>query len=283
MRWLKVTVALAAAIVVGCGSGIACGSAGRVVYVTALYDVACALALSVALVAVLHLLRWPRHFAVLPLAVVAVLCAQASRHVVDAWALHSEQVRWLTENPDATFEGTTVSGAADARSLVDLGLQADTGQTGLRGAWLAQAKAGWVVWRSGALQRVVPMPLWLQGLLWAVSTAWLTLVVWRALRHLQAEPRCAICGRFARRTEAGRLDAAAAADVATAWGRGERPPLPIAEGPAVAVVYTDSCPVGHSTVAGLSMVSVRRRGWSARIPGPWATLPARDELPSKPD
>ncbi len=256
--------------------GGACGWAGRALLLIGLYDVATVLLLGAVLVALLHLLRWPAKSAVLPVAVVAVAAAMASRHITDAWAMYREQVRLLVEAPDFALEGMAVAGVGDASLLVDSGLQAETGYGGWAGAWLVQAKAGLVIWRSGQLQRVVPLPLWAQALVWAIETAWVTLLVWRALRHLQSEPRCAICGRLARRAVLGRLDAQGAAAVATAWQRGERPDLPAALGPCVAVVYADTCPADHTASAGLSMVSVRRRSWSGRVPGPWASLAAVD-------
>lgn len=257
---LRSLIALLGTVLLAVLVGIVTGFAGRVVSVLGLYDVVAALALSVAAVAIHHLAGTrPRagRFVVAALASVAWLVAH---RVTDAWAFRQEQGQAVIEQTDLLAADYIVSGAETPLQLVDAGLAADTGTSGLGGALLVQVKAGVVVHRALGVARVLPAPRWLYGLVAACEAAFVTVLIARALAQLQLEPVCATCGRFLRRQALGPLDATEVARLAQAWTRGDRsPPVPDPQRAAVAMAFQDTCPAGHSRLPGYAALSVRSR------------------------
>jgi hypothetical protein len=261
--------------------GIVTGFAGRIVHVIGLYEVFAALTISVVAVAMHHALQHrpgPGRFVV---AILTTLGWMAAHQWTDAWAFRQEQGQIVAQQTDLLAEDFVVSGADTPLQLVDLGLQADTGIGGVRGALLAQMRAGLVVQRAFGAARVLPLPRWGFALALACQVAFVALVLARALANLAQEPVCATCGRFLRRQKLGSVGCHEVARLAQAWSEGERamPQLTgaghnvTATGPGAATIYADTCPSGHSLQPGFAAVRVRGRQLATSAPGPLAALP----------
>lgn len=262
------------AVVLAAGTGAVLALASRQLDLFGLYDVAAALSLGSGLVAACHLAQRRPGRVGLALAAVAAVIEVATFQAVGADAFAREQARWISSHPELEVQDLAVAGVDSAAELVDAGLRIETGHDGLAGAWLAQWKAGIVVHRGGGTLRVLPAPHWLRALVLGAELSLMILLIWRALRHLDGEPQCPRCRRFMSRREVARVDLAQATHLAQAWQDGQRPPVHSTAGAHVAVVMEDRCPLGHTAVPGLALVGVRRRSWSTRAPGAWASSPA---------
>ncbi|MBI5607482.1 MAG: hypothetical protein HY902_01225 [Deltaproteobacteria bacterium] len=274
LRWLA---AAAASTTVALGAGIALGLASSHLDLIGLYDVAAALALGTATVAWLHLLQLAPGRASLAVALLVTLVEVTAFEWTAAQSFAREQAEWLAASPELEVQDLAVAGVDTAQELVEAGLKADTGHGGVLGAWLARGKAGIVIQRGGGSLRVVPAPLPVRAAWLGARIAAILLVVWRSLRHLAQQPRCSRCGRYQLRRERLRLTGAQAAELANAWQRGERPEPAGAEQGAVAALWQDECPVGHSQLPGLAIIGLRQHGWARRTPGPWAQVPAQTD------
>lgn len=256
------------------GGGIACGLAGRVVYLLGLYDIAAGLGLGAAAVALCHLAQRPLGAWAGPVAMLAAGLWMAAAQTTDAWAFRQEQAQWLQGQPLLLAQDLAVAGVDDALALVDAGLRAETGADGLTGSWLAQGKAGVILQRAIGSQRVLPAPLPVRAAVMGGEIAFVALVVWRALQQLAREPVCPVCRRFLRRRPLGRVGQAQVDALRQAWALGDRA-LPTGDAAiAVALVYEDTCTFAHLMQPGLALVGLRGHRWGAQPPGPLAMLPA---------
>ncbi len=256
------------------GAGVAFGMASRHFDLIGMYDVAAAVVLGTASVAWLHVLQLVPGRASVLLALLVATVELATFEVTAAQSFAREQAEWITANPEVEVQDLAVAGVDTAQELVEAGFKADTGHDGLLGAWLARGKAGLIVQRGGGSFRVLPAPLPARAAWLGARLAAVLLVVWRSLRHLARQPRCARCGRYQLRREVLRLNGGQAAELANAWQRGERPLAVAAQKAAVAALWHDSCPVGHSRVDGLAIVGLRQHTFARRAPGPWAEVAA---------
>jgi hypothetical protein len=248
------------------------------VQVVGLYEVAAALLLSVWTVSAHHLWRvvpGGGRFALAGLAAVAWL----SCHLwVDAWAFRREQADAVVQEAALLARDFVVAGAGTPIELVDAGLRAETGQDGVRGALLVQAKSGLEIQRALGVTRVWPLPRWAWALARALQAAFVAWVIARSLHHLGTEPRCGLCGSYLRRQALGRVAEAHVDLLRAAWLAGQREtPIPVANGGIWAL--RDTCPRGHTTLPGFTLVRPRQRRWSMRAPGPLAQLKAEPAAP----
>jgi hypothetical protein len=270
---VRSVLALVATLMVAALIGVVTGFAGRVLAVLGLYDVVAALALSVAAVTIHHLFGVRPQAGRFLVAALASVTWLAAHRVTDAWAFRQEQGQAVIEQTDLLAADYLVSGAETPLQLVDAGLAADTGASGLRGALLVQVKAGIVVHRAMGVSRVLPAPRWLFGLLAACETAFVTVLIARALLQLQREPVCATCGRLLRRRPLGPVGADELARLAQAWSHGDRDaPVSHPQVQAVAMAFEDACPAGHSRQPGYAALSVRSRSPRGPVPA-LASLP----------
>ena len=258
--WLvsRPAVALALMLPTSLALGVTTGLAGRVVQLLGFYEVLAALVLSVASVAVAHVLRWKPGGGGLALALAVAVTWLAAHRLTDAWGFRAEQAQAVVREAESLAEDFLISGADTPLQLVDLGLRAETGAEGLRGALMVQWRAGPLVLRAVGLERRLPAGTLPQALLAAATVTFLTLLVRRALRHLAAEPQCAACRRFLRRERLGRVAPEIAADLKRLWlaGNAATPlPEPLADGPEV---YREVCSAGHTSRPGYALVQFRR-------------------------
>ncbi|MSQ81510.1 MAG: hypothetical protein EXR77_01140 [Myxococcales bacterium] len=251
--------------------GVASALASRIILIAGLYEVAAALLLGSVAVALCHLQALRPNRLSLLVAVTAAAGWLAVHETTDAWAFRQEQIRWLQSQPIQLAQDMAVAQVDSAELLVDLGLRAETGDSGLVGAWLAQNKAGIVVQRTLGVQRVLPLGWAALAAAIGVRVAIVALLVWRALLRLAVEPRCPRCQRYLRRTQIARVSEAELAPLITAWQSGEYL-QPGQSRPAVAVVYRDECARGHLSRPGLAAVRLRRFGFALQVPGPVAQL-----------
>ena len=252
------------------------GAASRVLQVFGLYEVLAALTLSLATVAVCHLLR-ARPLPTLGAALPALLWLGA-HHLTDAALFRLDQGQAVVREAESLAEDFLVAGADTPLELVDAGLAAETGVAGTQGALIVQLRAGVLVRRALGDARVLPVGLRWHALVLAVHAAFVLLVVRRALLHLRAEPVCAVCDRYLRRVALGQVDAGEVARLAQAWQDGTRtPPQVTAPAQPVALIYEERCPAGHTLEPGFSAVRLRRKGLARSLPGPIASLPAVTE------
>lgn len=231
------------------------------------------MALGTAAVAVCHFLALAPGRAAVALAGLMASAWLAAHESTDAWAAWQDQARWIASEPMAMARDLAVAQVDRTDDLVNLGLHAETGRSGLVGAWLMQNQRGPVVVRTLAVQRTLPGGQFALALAIAIRATLVALGVWRALRRLSTEPRCGRCGRYLRRTEVGRVDSEQLQQLAAAWAGGSADvPTRFSEGGPFAV-FRDVCPRGHHVRAGLCAVRLRRRGWSAAPVGMVAELP----------
>ncbi len=265
--WLiAIPLLILAALTIGAATGLS----GRFVTLVGLYPVAAALSLSVLSVAVLHLWTLRPGWERFPLAFALAAGWWLGYRAADAWAFRQEQAREVDAASGLLVEDFVVSGAQNPMDLVDLGLQADTGAPGLRGALLAQWRGGYVIQRApGGFCRVLPTSTPVSALLAGLEIAFVMLMVARSLAHLRQEPVCARCGAFLRRQGVGHADSAEIAALLEEWQQASaRPPRVVTQG--VALVYRETCPHGHSVEPGWSIVRLRRMKWTPSVPGPIA-------------
>ncbi len=271
---LRLGVALAAMCVVALVLGVATGLAGRVLTILGFYEVLAALTLSVAAVAVAHGLRWRPRAGALLVALMAAGCWLTAHRLTDAWGFRAEQAQTVLRESHDLAEDFLVSGADTPMQLVDLGLNAETGADGVRGALLVEWRAGPLVLRAIGLERRLPPQPVAQALLLSATLAFLTVLVRRALLHLAAEPACPVCGRYLRRDRWGRVSALEAERLREAWSRNESPEAsltPTADGPEL---LRETCGAGHTPRPGWSLVQVRRRTLGSGGAALVARLPA---------
>ncbi len=242
-----------------------------------MYDVAAALALGTATVAWLHLLQLAPGRATLAMALLVTLVEVAAFEWTAAQAFAREQAEWVAASPELEVQDLAVAGVDTAQELVEASLKAETGHGGTLGAWLARGKPGIIIQRGGGNLRVLPATLPVRAAWLGARTAGILLVVWRSLRHLAQQPRCQNCGRYQVRREVARLSGEQAADLANAWQRGERPTVTGTKQGAVAALWQDECPLGHSRQPGLAIVGLRQHSLARRTPGPWAQLAAQTD------
>ncbi|MSP91328.1 MAG: hypothetical protein EXR79_05940 [Myxococcales bacterium] len=252
--------------------GLACGAAGRTVLVLGFYEVAGALAISASGVFCHHVCRARPGAGRWGVAAVAALAWLGVARATDAALFRWEQVQVVDrESPILTHE-FAASGVGSPAEFVDLGLQAETGRTGVVAAALVQLRAGLVVLRSPGRERRASMPLPLHVALLVGGAAFVAVVVARALTVLARAPGCGECGRFLRRRRCGHVTAAEAVRLAQAWALGGRD-APNTSGSIHAAagaptVFEDACPVaGHTTHVGWAIVRRRGRGLTAQEPG----------------
>lgn len=271
LRGLAVTTCIC---ILACVLGVATGLAARVLSIIGFYEVLAALTLSVGAVALAHLTRWRPQSGAWAVALAAGLTWLVVDRTVGAWAFREEQAKLVVQEAHVLAEDFLISGADTPMDLVDVGLRAETGADGLRGAFLADWGAGQLAFRAIGLERRLPPATWLQALWIAGTAALLTLIVGRALHHLAGEPRCATCGRFLARQAMGRTSLRAVDELRGAWSAGERlrPEVaPTAPGP---MAYEERCPAGHSTHVGYALVQFRGRTLGAGEGGLVARLNA---------
>lgn len=275
MRTIAAWVAtwLAAALM-----GAATALAGRIVHLLGLYEVAATLVLSVVAVTVHHLCRAVPGGARYALAALAAATWIGCHLWVDAWSFRREQGEAVVQEAALLARDFVVAGAGTPLELVDAGLRAETGQDGVRGALLVQAKAGLEVQRTFGATRVWPMPRWGWALARALQAALVALGIARALKHLATEPRCDRCGRYLDRRVLGRLDDCVLPALQQAWQSGRREvPEPTAQGQLW--LWQDTCPAGHTAAPGYAIIRPRQRRWSMNAPGPLAQLKAVSTAP----
>ncbi len=262
-------------VVVACLLGVATGLAGRVLAILGFYEVLAALTLSVTAVALAHLLRWRPRAGALVIALAAACTWLAMHRLTDAWGFRAEQAQAVLRESHDMAEDFLVSGADTPLQLVDLGLNAETGADGVRGALLVQWYAGPLVLRAIGLERRLPAQPLVQALLLSATLAFLTVLIRRALLHLTSEPACAICGRYLKRQQLGRVSAHEAERLTQAWMRGEAAEPEIGNREAGPVVLQETCTAGHSTRPGLALVQFRSRSLGTGGAGVLARLAAQ--------
>ena len=266
---LRGSVALLAMLGVAAILGVATGLAGRILTIFGFYEVLAALALSVAAVAIAHLLRWRPQVGALLIALVAGTVWLTVHRLTDAWAFRAEQAQAvLRESHDL---------ADTPLQLVDLGLNAETGADGIRGALLVEWRAGPLMLRAIGLERRLPAQPLVQALLLAATLAFLTVLLRRALLHLASEPRCAVCGRYLRRTRVGRVSADEAQRLAMAWAIGDVPSPEFVASATGPELLRESCSAGHTQREGLALVQYRSRTLGSGGGGLVARLAARHD------
>lgn len=254
--------------------GLATGMAGRVLQLLGFYEVLAAITLSVTTVALAHVLRWRPRAGALVLALVATLTWLTAHRLTDAWAFRQEQAKLVVEEAHTLAEDFLISGANTPLELVDLGLQAETGAQGVRGALIVEWNSGLLVLRAVGLERRLPPEPLLQALVLAATVAFLTLLIRRALLHLASQPACTTCQRYLRRTQLGHLNVERATALQEAWQQGQRTePTVETAGPLTA--FRETCPAGHTQQPGFALIQVRGRTLGAAEAGLVARLPAR--------
>jgi hypothetical protein len=271
---VKAAIALPVMLPVALALGVATGLAGRVLNILGFYEVLAALTLSVAAVALAHLLRWQPRGGALVVALLAAATWLTVHRVTDAWGFRAEQAQIVLRESHDLAEDFLVSGADTPLQLVDLGLQAETGADGIRGALLVEWQAGPVVLRALGLERRLPPEPIVQALMFAATLAFMALLIRRALLHLAAEPLCATCGRYLRRERLGRVSAEEAQRLVAAWATGDAAQPELDKAAAGPEVLRETCGAGHTARPGLALVQFRSRTLGSGAAGLVARLPA---------
>lgn len=258
------------------------GAAGRVLHLFGLYDVLAALVLSIVAAALAHMTRLrPGPLVSAGLAVFVAVAWLGTHRVVDAALFRLDQAQAVELEAARMTQDFLAAGVDGPLELVDAGLTAETGMPGVRGAAVVLLRAGILVRRALADERMLPTPLWLHALVLACEAAFVAVVVRRALLHLATDPICTVCGRYLRRMPQGAVDADGLALLVQAWARGERPEVvaKAANAAVAAQVVEDACPAGHTAKPGFAAVRPRKRGLGRQVPGPLASLPAVAKAP----
>jgi len=253
--------------------GAVTAAAGRSVLVLGLYDVVAALSISVGVVAFVHLARWRPGAAATALSILCALLWLGSNRTVDALLFRLEQGQEVARQAPELAPEFIAANAQTPLDLVDAGLAAETGASGLRGALRVSLRVGIVVSRAFGVSRVLPAPPWLVVLSMALEAAFVALIVARALQHLAREPMCAQCGRYLRRRPLGRCAAEEIERLATAWAQDRRVAPRISDMGGAAIAFEDHCPAGHTAQPGYAILGLRRHGLARQVPGPIADLP----------
>ncbi len=276
----RAAVALLSLVAIAAVLGVATGLAGRVLAILGFYEVLAALTLSVVAVALAHLLRWRPRAGALVIAFAAATTWLAAHRLTDAWGFRAEQAQAVLREAHDLAEDFLISGADTPMQLVDLGLNAETGADGVRGALLVEWQNGQLVLRAIGLERRLPPEPLAQALWISATLAFLTVLVRRALLHLAAEPMCATCGRYLLRVRLGRVTPQEAERAAQAWAAGqalEPATTPRATGPEL---LRESCSVGHTTRPGLALVQTRQHTLGSGGARLVARLRAKPEAPT---
>ena len=258
-----------------CALGVATGLAGRVFTIFGFYEVLAALTLSVAAVAIAHLLRWRPGAGALVIALSAGSLWLAAHRLTDAWGFRAEQAQAVVRESSELAEDFLVSGADTPLQLVDLGLNAETGADGVRGALLVEWYGGPLMLRALGLERRLPPQPLTQALLLSATLALLTVLLRRALLHLAAEPMCAVCGRYLQRESLGRVAPDEARRLTMAWAQGERVAGEVTAQALGPELLRETCTAGHSAQPGFALVQRRSRGLGSGGGGLMARLPAQ--------
>ncbi len=253
----RATLALLGLLLTALLLGIATGLAGRVLTILGFYEVLAALVLSVAAVAYAHMLRWRPRAGALVLALAASATWLVAHRLTDAWGFRAEQAQMVLRESHELAEDFLVSGADTPLQLVDLGLNAETGADGVRGALLVEWDSGQLVLRALGLERRLPPLPWLQAVLLSATLAFLTVLIRRALLHLAAEPTCAVCGRYLQRQRLGRVTPEEAARATQAWAHGEPLEPTVSATLAGPELLRETCSAGHTAQPGLALVQYR--------------------------
>lgn len=271
-------MAVLAMAVVAVVAGLATGLASRALHVIGLYEVAAGLGLGLAAVTLCHLWRIRDRRALAILALVAATSWLFAHHVADAWSFRREQAKSIAGQGLLLADNAVLHDTDDPTALTDAALLAETGAAGVRGAAAVLLRRGLTVHRVLGRSRILPVPLWLHALWYALQAALVGIWIWRALGHLANEPICVRCGAWLRRKKLGYLDEAQALELARQWDRGERLlPAGLANAASTAhplVVMQDACPLGHSRLPGFELRRRRRLSLTGSVPGPLARLAA---------
>ena len=239
--------------------GVATGLSGRILTILGYYEVLAALTLSVAAVAIAHALRWRPGAGAWLVALLSAGVWLSAHRVTDAWGFRAEQAQAVLRESHDLAEDFLVSGADTPMQLVDLGLNAETGADGLRGAFLVEWQAGTLVLRAIGLERRLPAQPLVQALLLSATLAFLTVLIRRALSHLASEPTCPVCQRYLRRDRLGRVSGAEADRLCAAWASGESPDPTFSSAATGPELLRESCSAGHTPEAGWALVHYRSR------------------------